>query len=273
MPEKIPQNIQEKIIRENFVQHEREAAVYDVAHPEIFRAANQERIDRFLDMATSLVRDTEMRALDLGCGTGNITLKLLEHGFSVDAVDISPAMVGVLEEKGVIGQQSSGNSSKLRTFVKPVDDYLVYSQEKYDLITTSSLLHHLPDYPSTIGLIVKHLKPGGILVNLHEPTGEEPSIAFQPVVFVDPYVYNIIFLPWHAKRTVFSIDYTYTDYLVEHGFTIDDTVSILKNKEMNIIEIEKYNSLKLRFSTWLMDKFCPCKMEFNSLSQKPENDD
>lgn len=48
----------------------------------------------------SLVRPG-MRVLDLGCGTGEDALRLMERGALVDAVDASPAMVEVARSKDV----------------------------------------------------------------------------------------------------------------------------------------------------------------------------
>lgn len=41
------------------------------------------------------------RVLDLGCGTGEDALHLMERGVRVDAIDASPAMVRVAETRGV----------------------------------------------------------------------------------------------------------------------------------------------------------------------------
>ncbi len=36
---------------------------------------------------------------DLGCGTGTLAVLLAEHGYAVDALDFSPAMVRLAEAK------------------------------------------------------------------------------------------------------------------------------------------------------------------------------
>src|SRR5947209_4481161 len=90
----------EKIRRANVEVHAREAAVYDGIHPEIFGLYEQHKISRDLDFIASIMpKDSVIRALDIGCGTGNLALKYLERGYKVKAVDISPEMLSILKSK------------------------------------------------------------------------------------------------------------------------------------------------------------------------------
>ena len=93
-------NIADRIRNSNIQVHNREASIYDAAHPEIFGRFEQQRIVKDIDLIASLMATRScVRALDIGCGTGNLALKFLDRGYQVRAVDISPQMIEVLRSK------------------------------------------------------------------------------------------------------------------------------------------------------------------------------
>ncbi len=59
------------------------------------------RVDAMYDAvaAAAVGRDTNPRVLELGCGTGNLTARLLAHGATVTAIDQDPEMLAVAREK------------------------------------------------------------------------------------------------------------------------------------------------------------------------------
>jgi tRNA (cmo5U34)-methyltransferase len=89
------------------------------------------------------VRSTKniRRVLDIGCGAGNSTLKLLQQTspFDSDLIDLSLPMLKRARER-----ISAVNSGKIRTFkgdFRKVD----LPEEKYDVIIAAAVLHHLRD--------------------------------------------------------------------------------------------------------------------------------
>ena len=69
-------------------------------------------------------------AYDLGCGVGQDTFSLVEKGFSVKAVDISPDAFKYMEEQ-------FGKSDKVETIVSSIEDL---EMEPCDFITSSFAL-------------------------------------------------------------------------------------------------------------------------------------
>ncbi|MDO5686081.1 MAG: class I SAM-dependent methyltransferase [Neisseria sp.] len=98
--------------------------------------------------------------LDIGCGAGNNTLKLLNHipSFDCDLVDLSPAMLHKARER--IAEVNTGNiqtfSEDFRTVELP--------DQKYDVILAAAVFHHLredQDWESTFKKVYDLTAPGG----------------------------------------------------------------------------------------------------------------
>ena len=150
---------QQTLIRRSIDKYRRAHRRYDRRHPEIFNPVEQGRLHESLGAALADVQSgrTPPRALDLGCGTGNLTRHLLELGADVLAADVSPEfLAGVRERYGVETFQLNGRD------LEGLDDGAV------DLVCAYSVLHHIPDYLGAINDICRVLAPGGIAYLDHE---------------------------------------------------------------------------------------------------------
>ena len=96
------------------------------------------------------------RALDLGCGAGRNAIWLAQHGFAVDAVDLSSTALDWARERaesaGVDVRFTQGN-------IFEVDDTFT----GYDFVYDSGCFHHLPPHRrlSYRWLLERVLHPGG----------------------------------------------------------------------------------------------------------------
>jgi len=128
------------------------AADYDNRH-QGFRdfEAEAERIAVALDLSANST------VLDIGCGTGGLSVCLARKCKNVYAVDISQAMVEVLKNK------VEGHG--LKNVVPRQAGFLTYQHEGHalDAIIANITLHHLPDFWKQIALcrLYDLLKPGG----------------------------------------------------------------------------------------------------------------
>jgi ubiquinone/menaquinone biosynthesis C-methylase UbiE len=82
---------------------------------------------------------SSMRCLDLGCGSGQLTLGLARQVASVHAVDVSQAMIDLLTENA-----KSGGIGNITGEATPIER-LVIPEASYDLVVTNYALHHLRD--------------------------------------------------------------------------------------------------------------------------------
>jgi len=100
------------------------------------------------------------RAVDLGCGTGQLALPMAGQGVEVTAVDISPAMIDRLLEKaaheGIDGV----------TGIVSAVEQLELADECVDVVVSNYALHHLRDRDKLAVLVnaVRWLRPGGSIV-------------------------------------------------------------------------------------------------------------
>jgi ubiquinone/menaquinone biosynthesis C-methylase UbiE len=100
------------------------------------------------------------QVVDLGCGTGQLSLPLAERGARVLAVDVSPAMMKRLaeraEERSVTG---------LEYLAAPIEA-LSLPPGSADLVVTSYALHHLrdADKDKLVAAAFRWLRPGGTLL-------------------------------------------------------------------------------------------------------------
>ena len=100
------------------------------------------------------------RALDLGCGPGRNALHLASLGFTVDAVDLSPAAIAWAGERA----REAGADVRLRC-----GDAFALARAgeldgPYDLVYDSGCFHHLPPHRriSYLELLGRCLAPGGL---------------------------------------------------------------------------------------------------------------
>jgi len=92
-------------------------------------------------------------ALDLACGRGGNALFLAQHGFQVDAWDISETAINQLKQSAVALKLSANLNAVVRDVVEqppPADSF--------DVIVVSRFLHR-----PLSGSIVDALLPGGVL--------------------------------------------------------------------------------------------------------------
>ncbi|EFC37344.1 S-adenosylmethionine-dependent methyltransferase [Naegleria gruberi] len=126
------------------------------------------------ELRKHLTNQSSMQVMDFGCGTGALSLYLLnEYGQSVeclDAVDVSEGMLKQFAEKKekLVGEgMLNGNLLQIHNLNLTTDDHaLIGKKNSYDLIVSSMCFHHLPNIPEKLKLFASYLKPSGKLVFL-----------------------------------------------------------------------------------------------------------
>lgn len=98
--------------------------------------------------------------LDLGCGTGTLTLLLAETGHRVHGVDLAPAMVAVARAK----LAAAGVSRETTTVLEGDAADPPGEPGAYDVVLTRHVLWALPEPAAALARWVRLTRPGGRLV-------------------------------------------------------------------------------------------------------------
>jgi 2-polyprenyl-3-methyl-5-hydroxy-6-metoxy-1,4-benzoquinol methylase len=98
--------------------------------------------------------------LDLGCGTGQISIPLANRGANVLGIDVSPAMASALR-----AEARRRGLARLAAVAVPIEE-LDMAPASLDLVVSSYALHHLRDADKArlVTAAFEWLRPGGRLV-------------------------------------------------------------------------------------------------------------
>ncbi len=119
-------------------------------------------VDHVADMVVAL---KPKRVLDLGCGTGNVTTRIIEKDprVHIDAVDWSSTMLAQLHKK-VTSQQ-------VTIIRRDALDFLATSSAQYDTIVLNNVLYTITDRDKLWRSITNRLAPGGRVIIANPDTG------------------------------------------------------------------------------------------------------
>ncbi len=143
------------------------------------------------------------KALDLGCGDGALTEKLLAAGGLVLGVDASAEQVRAARERGINAQ------------VCRVEDLPFH--EEFDSVFSNAVLHWVKDQATALSRIFRSLKPGGRLVA--ELGGAGCVATIRGALHESLRARNID--PWAYDPWFFPTAEEYSALLRNQGFEID----------------------------------------------------
>jgi len=144
-------------------------------------------------------RAEPIRCLDCGGGTGNVTLKMLRRGWHVSVVDVSSDMLNILKAK-VAG------SGQTAVFINDsAENFLASSQEAFDVISFSSVLHHLYSPLNVVERAAVRVRPGGFFYSIFDPVPPSSKPAAACFSALDTILAKVIydrddFLPGLRRR-------------------------------------------------------------------------
>src|SRR5262249_24715455 len=100
------------------------------------------------------------KVLDVGCGAGNYTLKLLQHRPNLDVtlIDLSRRMLDRAVER--VSAATSGKVEAIQGDIREID----LGEQQYDVILASAVLHHLrtdDQWRAVFSAFHRALRPGG----------------------------------------------------------------------------------------------------------------
>ncbi len=148
----------------------------------------EERFRVMLDAVEALVGDRP-RVLDLACGTGSISRRLLARfpGAVSTGVDLDPALLTIA--RGSFEGESGGEKriEFVRADLTAPDWYEKLPYDSYDAVLTATALHWLREEPLRVlyGQLAGLVRPGGVFLNAdHMPDESAPRINAAQRAFV-----------------------------------------------------------------------------------------
>src|SRR6267143_2444250 len=137
---------EDRVIAANVEFYRQIAQKYDSYEYNLFDKILQKSLEDDLDKIGSYFASLGRApsCLECGGGTGNLTLKMCARGWDVTVVDISEHMLDLLKEKVL----TKGYSPRLVR--SPIEQFMETTDESFDLVAFSSVLHHLYSYPSVV---------------------------------------------------------------------------------------------------------------------------
>ena len=129
--------------------------------------------DEMLGAIMDCLVDGAVDVLELGCGTGALTLRLARRypSAAITAIDAAPEMLAIARDR-LDGAGAAGRVT-LRT---GLFEDLELGTGSYDLIATNMALHHIERKQSFYTALRAALRPGGLLVLGDEVQGALPHI-------------------------------------------------------------------------------------------------
>jgi SAM-dependent methyltransferase len=155
----------------NVTFHRFESEHYDDLHQDMWRSLPRQ-IQLLAEDCLEAGAPERIHMLDIGCGTGLATDSLLKSPLlgkrveSIDLLDTSAAMLGRAQARrqgwGKPGEAIEGLVESLP------------GRKRYNLIITSSVLHHVPDLPSFLRAVtaLQEGEPLALFLHLQDPNAD-----------------------------------------------------------------------------------------------------
>lgn len=236
------EELKRKILEENIKLHKIESNIYRQIHADIYNLYEQRRIKKDVDLIMDTIQKENPSVLDVGCGTGNILLKFLKLNAVVTGVDISKEMLDELLK--YVSGSATLITSDAGSFIKEE----LKNNKKYDIISFSSVLHHLPDYLDTVTNACNLVNEGGgIYIVFEHPLSVErkANLLYRIWSFADEEIYRWRLRIKGVKHPSISC-YEYADYHVWQGERGINQEKICRILEENCFKIVKYEEYILR---------------------------
>jgi len=262
---------QDEVIAANIKVHRVEAPYYDALHFEERNFFERKRRMRALAIVKRelAARDRTLTALDVGCGTGKMSLLLADMGFDVTSLDLSFDMLSVFKER----LRHEKLAAKPKLVCADLFSFLADCPSRFDLVVFCGTLHHVRDVSEALRLASERLNDGGIILITHEPLKQAISSRLRYVfhrllAILDEALYRLRIhsLPKQAK----GIDYSMSDFQRQFGgIEADEVVSILKSNGLTIIDVQRYCARRFGMSCVIANTLIRSENTFQVIAMRP----
>src|SRR5689334_7220819 len=129
-----------------------DAFMSDAWNPDQYERFRNERSQPFFDLMALVQPRPEMRVVDLGCGTGELTRVLHQTLKASDTLGLDSSAAMLTKSESLAGGGLRFERRDIAGFA---------GQDAYDLIFSNAALHWLQDHESLLETLTRALKPAG----------------------------------------------------------------------------------------------------------------
>lgn len=189
---------------------DKRAEVFDDQVQKIYKNAYKKTIKR----SRQFLRK-EDRILEIGCGTGIVTLPLASCVKEVTAIDASAQMLAAAWEKAETEEKNNIEFQQV-SFKK-----FQAEKESFDAVTAFNVLHYMKDREKALDRIYDMLKPGGIFLSATDCLGRNLSR-----MSVEKFVKSSLgLMPYVGFETPVGL----MRKIQRHGFLVLEIVNLHRN--------------------------------------------
>jgi len=129
------------------------------------------RLDRIYEHLTSPIKKGQ-KVLDIGCGTGNLTLRAAAKGATVKGIDVNPGMLAVARQRA----EAASFSPEIEFVERGVAELGSEPPKSYDAVMSGLCFSELTadELAYTLKEVNRILKPGGWLLVADEVRPQNP---------------------------------------------------------------------------------------------------
>lgn len=176
-------------------------------NPNIYNQFKDIRFKPFFDLSAMITDQGAMKAIDLGCGTGEQTAILAEK-FALahfKGIDVSAEML----------QNADKLAHSRLHFEQVKTEQMLKGSETWDLIFSNAALQWLPNHKSLFQNLIAHLSPNGQLAVQMPCQSDNILNQLLMELAAEPHFANALD-GWNRPSPVMNLD-AYTQLLFENG--------------------------------------------------------
>ncbi|MCS4301985.1 methyltransferase domain-containing protein [Chryseobacterium sp. BIGb0232] len=166
-------------------------------NPEIYDQFKEERSAPFFDLLKLVESRTGISVIDLGCGTGELTSKLLDY------LEDSKVL-GIDSSEEMLEKAAQFKTSRLNFEKRSIEEQL-HLGDTYDLIISNAAIQWCSNHKELFPRIISKIKEGGQLA-VQIPSNHEYVVhqLLRKIAGAEPY--KSAYDGWEREYTVLSIE-------------------------------------------------------------------